>query len=252
MNIKYIIPSYKRCYKFTELTYQFLQDQNIDLQDVWLILREDDPQLDLYGLLPVNHLITDTKGIGMTHNEITSYFDEGDYLVELDDDLKKIIDTDRKAITNFKEVCENMFQKLESKRLSFGGTYSVANPMFMKGCDEYTTDLRYCLGCVRFRINRKDIILHTNYAEDFENCILHYLRDGGILKNNWIAPVTKNYAPGGCDGDGRNTDSEKKDKEHLADSYPDLCVLFQRKNKKWDLRLKDKRSNGQSPKSLKK
>ncbi len=240
MNIKYIIPSFQRCYKFTDLTYQFLQDQNIDLQDVWLILREDDPQLDLYGLLPVNHLITDTKGIGMTHNEITHYFDEGDYLVELDDDLKHIIDTDRKPITNFKQICQTMFTNLESKRLSFGGTYSVPNPMFMKGCKEYTTDLRYCLGCVRFRINRKDIILHTNYAEDFENCILHYLRDGGILKNNWIAPITKNYSDGGCDGDGRDFVTEKKDKEYLSNKFPNHTTLFQRKNGRWDLRLKDK------------
>lgn len=241
MNIKYIIPSFQRCYKFTELTYQFLQNQNIDLQDVWLILREDDPELDLYGLLPVNHLITDTKGIGMTHNEITHYFDEGDYLVELDDDLKKIIDTNRKPITNFKQICQTMFTNLESKKLSFGGTYSVANPMFMKGCQEYTTDLRYCLGCVRFRINRKDIILHTNYAEDFENCLLHYLRDGGILKNNWIAPVTKNYADGGCDGDGRDFITEKKDKEYLSNKFPNHTTLFQRKNGRWDLRLKHKK-----------
>ncbi len=242
MNIKYIIPSYQRANKFTDLTYKFLKDQDIDLQDVWLILREDDPQLEMYGMIPVNHLLTDTKGIGMTHNEITSFFDAGDYLVELDDDLKHIIDTDRKPITNFKEVCIEMFQQLELKKLSFGGTYSVPNPMFMKACQEYTTDLRYCLGCVRFRINRKDIILHTNYAEDFENCILHYIRDGGILKNNHIAPVTKNYSPGGCDGDGRNIDTEKKDKEYLACGYSDLCVLFQRKNKKWDLRLKDKKN----------
>ena len=240
MNIKYVIPSYQRANKFVDLTYTFLKDQGIDLQDVWLILREDDPQLEMYGIIPVNHLVTDTKGIGATHDEITNFFDAGDYLVELDDDIKKIIDTERKPITNFKEVCENMFQQLELKNLSFGGTYSVPNPMFMKACKEYTTDLRYCLGCTRFRINRKDIILETNYAEDFENCILHYIRDGGILKNNHIAPVTKNYSPGGCDGDGRNIDTEKKDKEHLAYCYPDLCVLFQRKNQKWDLRLKDK------------
>ena len=241
MNIKFVIPSFQRCKKLNDHTLQFLRNQNISLEDVWVFIREDDPQLDVYGMLPVNHLITDTKGIGMTHNEISYFFDEGDYLVELDDDLKKIIDTDRKPITNFKQICETMFQELESKKLSYGGTYSVPNPMFMKGCAEYTTDLRYCLGAVRFRINRKDIILHTNYAEDFENCILHYLRDGGILKNNWISPITKNYAIGGCAGDGRDTDSEKKDKEHLADSYPDLCTLFQRKNGKWDLRLKDKR-----------
>jgi len=241
MNIKYIIPSYQRANKFTDLTYKFLKDQDIDLQDVWLILREDDPQLEMYGMIPVNHLLTDTKGIGMTHNEITSFFDAGDYLVELDDDLKHIIDTERKPITNFKEVCIEMFQQLESKKLSFGGTYSVPNPMFMKACKEYTTDLRYMLGCVRFRINRKDIILETNYAEDMENCILHYIRDGGILKNNYIAPVTKNYSPGGCDGSGRNIETEKKDKEHLANKYPDHCTLFQRKNGRWDLRLKHKR-----------
>lgn len=245
MTIKYIIPSFQRCYKFTELTYQFLQDQNIDLQDVWLILREDDPELDLYGLLPVNHLITDTKGIGATHNEITHYFDEGDYLVEIDDDVKKIIDTDRKPITNFKQICETMFENLESKKLSYGGTYSVANPMFMKGCQEYTTDLRYMLGAVRFRINRKDIILETNFAEDFENCLLHYLRDGGILKNNWIAAITKNYSGDGtgCDGSGRNIETEKKDKEYLANKYPELTTLFQRKNGRHDLRLKHKKKD---------
>ena len=240
MKIKYIIPSYQRAKKFSDLTYEFLKFQNIDLQDVWLILREDDPQLELYGMIPVNHLLTDTKGIGMTHNEITSFFDDGDYLVELDDDIKKIIDTERKPITNFKDICIEMFQNLELKKLSFGGTYSVANPLFMKGCEHYTTDLRYCLGACRFRINRKDIILHTNYAEDFENCILHYIRDGGILKNNHIAPVTKNYADGGCDGDGRNFDTEKNDKEYLANNYPLYCKLFQRKNGRWDLRLKDK------------
>lgn len=243
MDIKYVIPSYKRCDKLKDLTLQFLIDQDINLQDCYVFLRDDDPDLENYGELPINHIITDTKGIGATHDEITSYFDEGDYLVEIDDDLKHIIDTDRKRITNFKEIVNNMFHKLEENKLSYGGTYSVPNPMFMKGCKEYTTDLKYCLGCIRFRINRKDMIVETNYAEDFENCIIHYIRDGGILKNNWIAPVTKNYSAGGCDGSGRNIETEKADKEHLANKYPHHCRLFQRKNGRWDLRLKHKKIN---------
>ena len=101
MNIKYIIPSFQRANKFTDLTYKFLKEQDIDLQNVWLILREDDPQLEMYGMIPVNHLLTDTKGIGMTHNEITSFFDEGDYLVELDDDLKYANNYPRTAQTLF-------------------------------------------------------------------------------------------------------------------------------------------------------
>jgi hypothetical protein len=111
----------------------------------------------------------------------------------------------------------------------------------MSSCPEYTTDLRYCLGCLRFRYNRKEIVLETDYAEDFENCILHYLMDGAILKSNWLAPKTRNYSDGGCDGDGRNNESERLQKEYLANKYSDLCSLFCRKNGRYDLRLKDKR-----------
>jgi hypothetical protein len=96
------------------------------------------------------------------------------------------------------------------------------------------------LGLIRVRKIRKDIILETNYAEDFENCILHYIRDGGIIKNNYVAGKTNNYAKGGCNGDGRNIETEKNDKEFLYNKYPKYCKLFQRKNGRWDLRLKDK------------
>ena len=146
----------------------------------------------------------------------------------------------KEQIKGLKEIGENVFNKLEELNLSYGGTYQVNNPMFMSACKEQTTDLRYMLGCVRFRIVRKDIVLITNYAEDFENCILHYIRDGGILKNNWLAPKTKNYSKGGCDGDGRNIELEKVDKEYLMNTYPEYCKIFQRKNGRFDLRLKHK------------
>ena len=61
-----------------------------------------------------------------------------------------------------------------------------------------------------------------------------------IVKNNHIAPITSNYSKGGCDGDGRNNETEKIDKEFLANKYPNHCKLFQRKNERWDLRLKFK------------
>jgi hypothetical protein len=132
-----------------------------------------------------------------------------------------------------------MKSKMEEVGCSYGGTYAVANPMFMSKCEHYTTDLRYCLGCLRFRFINKKIKVETNYSEDFENCILHFLADGKILKNNWIAPKTKNYSAGGCDGDGRTTETEKKDKEYLVEKYPQYCRIFKRKNGKWDLRLKE-------------
>tara|TARA_R110002126_G_scaffold60278_1_gene157140 strand:+ start:3293 stop:4687 length:1395 start_codon:yes stop_codon:yes gene_type:complete len=239
--MKYIIPSYKRSGKVQQQTLSFLKRHDIDDKDIWLVTRTDDPQAAEYSKIPTNHLVLDVKGIGKTHNAITDHFDEGDQLIEIDDDLIDLCDKKRESVDNFKDIVELIFDKLKSKKLSYAGTYSVLNPMFMSSCDEYTTELRYCLGCLRFRINRKEIKVETDYSEDFENCILHYLMDGGILKCNHLAPKTKNYCDGGCDSDGRDFEKEKEAKQLLATKYPTLCEMFERKNGRTDLRLKDKR-----------
>ena len=69
------------------------------------------------------------------------------------------------------------------------------------------------------------------------------MRDGKILKNNWIAPKTNNYSAGGCNADGRDRESEKIDKQFLANVYPQYATLFQRKSGIWDLRLHHKKSD---------
>ena len=240
--MKFVIPSYKRPYIFRDYTLKFLSKHGVSVNDVYVIVRDDDPLQDYY--LKSCHVIkTNVKGIGKTHNFITEYFDEGEFIVEIDDDLEELCDNERKPVTDFLSIVNDMKVKMTENNISYGGTYQVVNPMFMSQCNHYTNDLRYMLGCLRFRFIRKDIILETNYAEDFENCIQHYIRDGAILKNNWIAPKTKNYQDGGCKSDGRDNLTEKADKEHLANQYPTMCKLFQRKNGIWDLRLKDRKIN---------
>ena len=145
----------------------------------------------------------------------------------------------REAITDFRKECEIMKDKLDENKCSYGGTYSVSNPLFMQAQSKFTTDIRYMLGCLRFRYIRKDIILKTNYAEDFEMILKHYVRDGKVVKNNHLAPKTKIYAQGGNDKSGRTIESEKKDKEILNEMYPQYTKLFMRKNGRWDLRLKE-------------
>jgi len=243
----FIIPSYKRHDILINKTLKYLNDHEIKPSDIHIFVRVDDDQLQKYLSLRDEGynvvVVVDVIGIGKTHNYITEYFDEGEFIVELDDDLDNIIDNHRQPIIDFKELCQTMKDKLIEEGCSYGGTYSVANPLFMSGCEQYTTDLRYMLGCVRWRFVRKDISVKTDYAEDMEHCILHYIRDDKILKNNWIAPITKNYNPGGCDGDGRNFDTEKLQKQYLEDTYPQYCRLFQRKNGRWDCRLKHYKAN---------
>ena len=237
----FIVPSFQRPEIFKEQTLAFLKKHNVDEKDIYLILRNDDPYVNEYmdRASNINVILTDVKGIGRTHNYITDMFEEGDFLIEIDDDLIDLFDNERKPIKEFLPIVEEMKTKMKEESISYGGTYQVVNPKFMSGNPHYTTDLRYMLGCLRFRFNRKDIRLETNYSEDFENCLLHFLRDGKILKNNYIAPKTKNYQSGGCKNDGRDNETEKSDKVFLSTKYPQYCRLFQRKSGVWDLRLRE-------------
>tara|TARA_R110000772_G_scaffold168967_1_gene280735 strand:- start:910 stop:1641 length:732 start_codon:yes stop_codon:yes gene_type:complete len=237
----FVIPSFQRPTIFKEQTLAFLKKHNVDETDIHLFLRSDDLYLNDYmdRATGINIHITDVKGVGKTHNYITEHFDEDSFIVEIDDDLQDLFNEKREPVKDFKAVVKDMKTRMTEENISYGGTYQVVNPLFMSGCQQYTQDLRYMLGCLRFRFVKKDIVLETNYAEDFENSILHFIRDGKILKNNWIAPKTKNYQAGGCAGDGRDNDTERSDKVLLASKYPQYCRLFQRKNGKSDLRLKE-------------
>jgi hypothetical protein len=239
MNVKYVIPSFQRPSQLQEKTLKYLADHEVSKEDIHIFLRKDDPHLEEYlKLKDYTFHVIEEKGIGKTHNRITQHFDEGEFLCELDDDLEDIIDNERKPILFFKDLCYKMFNVMLHMGVSYGGTYSVPNPMFMTNTAEFTTDLRYMLGCVRWRFVRKSIQVETDYAEDMENCILHYIRDKRILKNNWVAPITKNYSEGGCDGSGRNQETEKEAKQYLAVMYPQYAKLFQRKNGIWDCKIK--------------
>ena len=242
--MKFVIPSFKRSEQIKNKSLRYLQTHNVPKQSIYIFTRVDDDQLSSYVKLRDEGynviVLIDVVGIGKTHNAITQHFDENEFIVEIDDDMIDLVDTERKSV-DFLETCNEMKKQMIEAKASYGGTYQCDNNMFMSKCNNYTFDLRYMLGCLRFRFIRKDIVLQTNYAEDFENCILHYIRDNVIVKNNWIAPKTKNYNEGGCDGDGRNLDTEKIDKEYLANNYPNHCKIFQRKNGRWDLRLKVKR-----------
>jgi GR25 family glycosyltransferase involved in LPS biosynthesis len=237
-----VIPSYQRFEKLKKYSLKYLDKHCIPHSDIIIVIRNDDVDFDKYITLREQGyqvISTDIKGIGNTHNFITKKMYKNQVIIEIDDDLKKIVDETRTEILSFDYEMTKIIDKMNEEKVNYAGLYSVANPLFMSGQPKYTTDLRYMLGILRIRRVCKDIKLETNYSEDMENCILHYIRDGKLLKCNHLAGITQNYSKGGCDGDGRNQETEKTDKEFIANKYPQYCRLFQRKNGKWDCRLKE-------------
>ena len=51
-------------------------------------------------------------------NYITEYFDEGEFNVEIDDDLQELVNNERKPIEDFKGVVEDMLSKMVEKEKS--------------------------------------------------------------------------------------------------------------------------------------
>ena len=222
----------------------YLDKHQIPKKDIFIFVRPDDKDIFKYRTLLLegyNVIEYNVRGIGATHNMITQHFKSGQFICECDDDIIDMIDNQRRSVLSLDTMVRKMIKKIMDKEnINYAGTYQCDNIMFMSQNKEFTYDLRYMLGLFRIRRICKDIKIKSNFAEDFENCCAHYQRDSKILKMNWIAGKTKNYADGGCDGSGRNIASELRDKKLVQSLYPDYCTLFQRKNKRWDLRLKDK------------
>jgi hypothetical protein len=71
--------------------------------------------------------------------------------------------------------------------------------------------------------------------EDYEQSILYYLKDGGVLRFNDIAIKTKFLAKGGLGED--RFERNRLSANYLKKKYPDLVTIFHRKNMMTEVRL---------------
>ena len=67
--MKYVIPSFQRAEIFKSKTLKYLDSMGIDRSEVYVFIREDDPDYEKYNSIQGIHLeALDIKGIGETHN----------------------------------------------------------------------------------------------------------------------------------------------------------------------------------------
>ena len=235
MNYRVAIPSYKRQNRLKESTLNLLQRHQIPADKIDVFVA-DQEERDIYAaaLDPAtyNVLIIAKPGIGAVRNFIADYYPEGQYLFCIDDDIRDFISLND---FNLKTFIENGFAECVQRNLNLFGIYPSANKFFMR--DTMTTDLRFIIACVMGMINRK-IHVSLDDKEDYERTILYYLRDGGVIRYNGIAPVTRyNKEPGGMLL-SRTKERNLASAIILADRWPNMCRLNLKKKSGWaELRL---------------
>lgn len=231
-NYKIVIPSYGRYKTIENDVLKMLKEQNVKKENIYIFIVEEEK--DLYEKIDnnlYNELIIGEKGLLNQLEFIRNYFNEGEKLVRLDDDVKTIfLKKYKKKELNDKKISRkqyseiikidldefiiNAFNLLEEKKLTLFGVNKVSNTYFMT--ENITTDLRLICGNFYGFINKKDkkydFVITKKYGgdgDDIETSLIRYINDGGILRFNEYGFLCGKYmAKGGIVKD--QGDKEKR------------------------------------------
>ncbi len=236
VNYVIAIPTYNRVEEVTNKSLNTLREAGISKNKIYLFvanqqqfkLYEDNVPSHLYG-----KIIIGKKGITNQRIFISTYFQEGQYVISMDDDVEQfeILKGDKLVkLTDINGFFIDAYKLMKKEHLFIWGIYPVRNPFFMY--KEITTDLRFIIGVTFGFIVRHNkqlkMSIKSETKEDYEQTILYYLMDGGVIRFNNITVKTKFNAPGGLGTDRfeRNLNAA----EYLCKKYPNIVTRNDRKN----------------------
>jgi len=251
MKLNIAIPSYKRAETLRDKTLAVLEKYNVDPESVTIFVADNEEKLKYKTALKESkynkNIVVGVVGMGAIRNFIRNYYDEGEFVVNFDDDLSSIM---RKAPSNEKkmepiedinlEVFEPMFNIMQENENKLCGVYAASNAFFMS----YTpkTGLYYCIGSLWGCINDKheDRMVQLDDKEDFERTLQHYVLDGSVSRLDNITVISKYYTEDGGMQVERTLERIDWSADDLVKRFPDLCSKYIRETTGHaELRLRD-------------
>ena len=247
------IASHKRKSILEQRTLTFLNKHNIDFSNVYVFVSSDsyEEYIELqekykFNLIQnVNDKFNDS--ILQTRNNIIEYFEEGEKIIELDDDVKNIekLEKNKKneSIENLNDLFNNCFAQLNGSGLF--GFCSKNNSFFASCCTKYGlySIVNSCLGY----INDKRIFLTVREKEDFERSLQFYTLGLPIIKFAQYGIDTIYWKNRGGIQSHYNFEQRKiiqrSSALELILKYPNLCYITTRKNGITDIKFKYFKNN---------
>ena len=245
VNYVVAIPTYKRAKEVAEKTLKTLKEGGVPKSRIYLFVANKDEAAVYESMVDprlYNEIVIGKKGIANQRKFISKWFDEGQYIISIDDDVEELQTLNKSGeklnkITHVADFFQEAYKLLKKEKLSIWGIYPVRNAFFMK--PNITTDLRFIIGVLFGYINRHKKKLEPSTRaeskEDYEQTILYYKMDGGVMRFNYITPKTKFNAVGGL---GKDRQKMNKDAaNYLKEAYPEIITIFHRENGMTEVKL---------------
>lgn len=254
MDYKIVIPSYQRPEGLVKMTLSTLIRYEAPLDRVYVFVANEEEkgiyeaELDKAGI-SVN-LVVGIKGLCPQRVFIDAYFPKGTPLICIDDDLSDLLQkADNKfhgMDYTFDEMVFLGFRLCEENNAKLWGLYPVANGMFMK--DWAVVGLRFIYGvfCGTYAGYQcigggEEEIAGT--AEDWERTLRSYVRNGKVVRIEWLAVKSKMYAKGGIQAFMGGKEARLKENtvriQTVADRFPELCSTYTKAGDIKNIRLKN-------------
>tara|TARA_R110000824_G_scaffold48395_6_gene136670 strand:- start:1109 stop:1858 length:750 start_codon:yes stop_codon:yes gene_type:complete len=240
--MKIAIPSHNRVNILKEKTYQLLLSRGFTEDEIFIFTDNYDEYKDEF-----KNVIKSLDTITGKRNHIIEYFDEGEHIVEMDDDIDDIQTTKKEvkneSVMNLKDFFEKNFDMLFSGGM--WGINSTDNNFFASGEDKYGLQLVSICATLTGYINDKSIRMTLKEKEDFERVLIYYHKKKPVLKRCGYGIKTKYWKSKGGIASDYNFDErvviQKEAANSLVEQYPELVYITERKNGIADIKFRRKK-----------
>ena len=187
------IPSYQRANSLKVHKLRVLEENLIDKSKIYIFVANDEEYKQYKEVNPEYKIIIGVLGLRDQRNFISNYFPQGYNIISIDDDIEGFYKKENDNLILIKDldtIFINGFLDIINSDYKLFGFYPVLNKLFMK--ETITDDLRFIIGSCFGYIN-SGININVHEKQDYENSLLYYLRDNGVLRYNYISMKTKYY-----------------------------------------------------------
>jgi len=228
--MKICIPTYNR---FKINTLKILEE--FDPKDIYIFINNYDPSEWDSVLLKYhkengssyNYQLIDTRGIPAARNFILNFFDEGEKIVMLDDDIDQILGLDfnnlkkqLRPIESVKGFFEEAFSICEKYGAKLWGIYPVANAFYMS---PKMNNKGFIIGTM-FGVINNELRFDENLKlkEDYDFTLQNIIKYKKVARFDWITIWADHYKRSGGCVEQRSADNnlEKDCCDYILNKYP--------------------------------